>query len=529
LGIFSITIIKSKCHLLLALSLGVTIIISLVTVACNSVIAQTIETILEQRKAFENSPQIKVGSEPHGIAVNEITNKIYVTNLRSGTVSVIDSNSGSGAKEIRVGDAPISIMIDSLNNKIYVANRDSSTVSIIDSNNDTVIGQIPIGHFPLYNTILVLEVPGKIYVANSGSNTVSVINASNDKKESHDIAVGKLPVSIEDNNGKIYVVNDDHNGTVSVINASNDKKEPHDIAVGEFPHYIAADYDHDKIYVANSGSNTVSVINASNDKKESHDIAVGKGPSYIAADYGNDKIYVANTDDGTVSVINASNDKKEPHDIAVGKSPVSIAVNRVTNMIFVSNLDSNTVSVIDGFSNKVAAGVTLSIQPANSGKIICNSKEYPTNIYLYVDAGTNCIVKPNKDFKFIGWSQNLNRNSTIPLTSDSSGNLTINRYGTFTANFTPLPPAIPQEFLYLLVGIILSSLFGWSIPSIAGWYKARKQLEHLEECINQIGKLDKNAIETKIKGYYVHGKISEDHRQFLKDKISEYYENVKGS
>jgi hypothetical protein len=42
--------------------------------------------------------------------------------------------------------------------------------------------------------------------------------------------------------------------------------------------------------------------------------------------------------------------------------------------------------------------------------------------------------------------------------------------------------------------------------------------------VNQIGKLDKNAIEEKIKGYYVHGKISNVHRQFLEDKISEYYE-----
>jgi hypothetical protein len=98
-----------------------------------------------------------------------------------------------------------------------------------------------------------------------------------------------------------------------------------------------------------------------------------------------------------------------------------------------------------------------------------------------VDAGTNCTVQPNKDFQFISWAENLNRNSTIPL-GDSSGNLTINRYGTFTANFKPLPPAIPPEFLYLLVGIILSSLIGWSIPSIIGWIRAKiNKKESLKE------------------------------------------------
>jgi len=44
-----------------------------------------------------------------------------------------------------------------------------------------------------------------------------------------------------------------------------------------------------------------------------------------------------------------------------------------------------------------------------------------------------------------------------------------------------------------------------------------------------VGKSQKNAIEDKIIGYYVKGKLSEDHRQLLKDKISEYYGSFKGS
>jgi short-subunit dehydrogenase involved in D-alanine esterification of teichoic acids len=115
----------------------------------------------------------------------------------------------------------------------------------------------------------------------------------------------------------------------------------------------------------------------------------------------------------------------------------------------------------------------------------------------------------------------------IPL--DSSGNPTVSRYGVFTVNFKPSPPPIPPEYSFLILSVIISSLIGWSIPSIIGWVKARTQRKHLEECITQIGKLDKNAMEEKIIGYYVEGKISEDHRQLLKDKISEYYENQKSS
>ncbi|MGB8023361.1 MAG: hypothetical protein WCF06_03485 [Nitrososphaeraceae archaeon] len=60
---------SSKYHFLLALSLGVTIIMSVVIVACNNVNAQTLKTITRQLKAFENNPQIRIGSEPSAIAV----------------------------------------------------------------------------------------------------------------------------------------------------------------------------------------------------------------------------------------------------------------------------------------------------------------------------------------------------------------------------------------------------------------------------------------------------------------------------
>lgn len=42
---------------------------SVVIVACNNVNAQTLKTITRQLKAFENNPQIRIGSEPSAIAV----------------------------------------------------------------------------------------------------------------------------------------------------------------------------------------------------------------------------------------------------------------------------------------------------------------------------------------------------------------------------------------------------------------------------------------------------------------------------
>jgi YVTN family beta-propeller protein len=567
---------------------------SALLVVCNNVNAQTtLDNILEQRKIFENNPQIQVGLSPSKIAINQKTSKVYITNEMGGTVSIIDTNSGK-TKDIRVGDGPDFITVDDKRNKIYVANSDSNTVSVIDGNNDTEAAPISVGAHPTY----IVELLNKIYVLNSDDDSVSVINTINDTKEPHDIPLGEAPfgggpVSMASGGGKIYVLNSDNgdifqnsnNDSVSVINTNNDTKKPHDIPLGEVSGSMAVGtngdfFGFDKIYVANI-FNTVSVIDTTNDTKEPHDIPVGNDPVSMAVGSTGfslsgpepDTIYVLNSD--SVSVISVDDDKKEPHDIPVGNhGPVSMAVfgdkiylanedgNTVsvidtnngklhhilvgsrpsdmgvlsktagpnynsTRMIYVANRGSNTVSVIDGSSDKVAAAVTLKIHPENSGKIMCDGREYPTNIYLYVDNGTICNVQPNKDLQFIGWTENLNQNSTIPI-SDSPGNLIINRYGTFTANFKPAI-LIPDAYLFLIISVIVTSMIGWSWTSIVGWVKARTQRKNLRECLNQIGRLDKNAIEEKIIGYYVDGKLSEDHRQLLKDKISEYYGSVKGS
>jgi hypothetical protein len=87
LGIFSIIIIKSKYCFLPALSLGVTIIMSVLFVTCNNVNAQTLESVTQSRKLLAEGPQIMVGRAPIDIKINENTNKIHVTKTWSDMLS----------------------------------------------------------------------------------------------------------------------------------------------------------------------------------------------------------------------------------------------------------------------------------------------------------------------------------------------------------------------------------------------------------------------------------------------------------
>ncbi len=82
---------------------------------------------------------IAVGDAPVGVAVNEATNRIYVTNIDSDSVSVIDGATGTlVGSPIAVGDYPYGIAVNEVTNRIYVTNYDNDSVSVIDGATGTV-------------------------------------------------------------------------------------------------------------------------------------------------------------------------------------------------------------------------------------------------------------------------------------------------------------------------------------------------------------------------------------------------------
>ena len=68
------------------------------------------------------------GSQPVAVAVNATTNKIYVVNRASNSVTVIDGSTNH-ATRVTVGGIPVAVAVNATTNKIYVANEDSDTVT----------------------------------------------------------------------------------------------------------------------------------------------------------------------------------------------------------------------------------------------------------------------------------------------------------------------------------------------------------------------------------------------------------------
>jgi YVTN family beta-propeller protein len=121
--------------------------------------------------ATNNTTTVAVGIQPFAVAVNPLTNKIYVANAAGGSVTVIDGATNN-TTTVAVGALPSGVTVNPVTNKIYVANRDGNSLTVIDGATNTAI-TIPTGMAPI--GVAVNPVTNKIYVANSGSNDVTVL------------------------------------------------------------------------------------------------------------------------------------------------------------------------------------------------------------------------------------------------------------------------------------------------------------------------------------------------------------------
>jgi YVTN family beta-propeller protein len=544
---------------------------------------RTLYEVVKQTSGSDENSHIDVGDTPWAMELVEdfdlFLDTLYVVNVDSDSVSVISAeNNTKIGEDIPVGDYPVDILsygnILIGYNTLYVVNYDSDSVSVISAENNTKIGEdIPVGEGP--EGIFADLHSDSVYVANADSNDVSVISAENNTKIGEDIPVGEGPTAIAQVSDfsspfpfrdRLYVVNHGSND-VSVISAENNTKIGEDIPVGDYPVDILS--LNTTLYVVNDDSHSVSVISAENNTKIGEDIllrerkatSIGGGglfEEYLIA-YFNNILYVVNYDYNIVSVISAENNTKIGEDIPVGEGPTAIVVDYDSDSVYVANAASNSLSVIDPIVNEVVAGITFKVNPFNSGYILCDglTTPFPTEQYIYVYSGAQCTAKPNKGFEFLSWEENLEGNSTQLITVSSSAStwdsildllgfesnepeatLNVTKFGTFTANFKELPPAVPSEYWIPIYGILISTIVGWSIPSIIGWAKSKADVRKLNYYHKRIaslygdGKLDENDIEaldrlrSNIMDAYSKGKINEKHYESLRNEISILYEEI---
>ncbi len=145
--------------------------------------------------------------------------KLYVANIRSGSVSVIDRGSDA-VKTIATAAGSEGIAVSPDGHEVWVTNREANTLSIISPASDTVVSTVQSGgQMP----IRVKFTPdGKqAWISNARSNTVTVFDVAS-RKLLGTIDVGAVPVGIQITpDGKLaFIANTNANQVIVLAVAS---------------------------------------------------------------------------------------------------------------------------------------------------------------------------------------------------------------------------------------------------------------------------------------------------------------------
>ena len=301
-------------------------------------------------------PTIAVGASPYfGLAIEQQTDTLYVTNVADNTVSVINvgmcnADVSWGCDQspptITVGNGPAGVAIDQRTDTIYVANIGDNTVSVINGaicNAHVTVGcgqappTVTTGNAPL--PVALDQATGTLYVGNQGDDTVSVINTatcsaqdlSGCNQTAPTVNVNDSPygLDVDEQTDTVYVANTGNEtfntgyanltSSVSIINgaACNAKDDtgcsqpPTSVPVGGFPWDVAVDPTTNRVYVTSIVDSDVAVIDGahcngqvtSDCRARVIPVKTGGWPADIGLDPAAGTIYVTDNVDGTMSLL----------------------------------------------------------------------------------------------------------------------------------------------------------------------------------------------------------------------------------
>jgi YVTN family beta-propeller protein len=253
-------------------------------------------------KVIQLQPTFPGFTSPVAFAVNTKSSSskygyVYVVCSVANVLAVIDL-SLNVVGYVPVGTRPVSAAFNPVNVHVYVANLVSDNLSVIDAEALTELSSLPTGQDPI--GVGVDPVNGDIYVANSLANSVTVYDSTNTLVTTI-AAVGQYPTSITYNpaNDTMYAVATNNNFVYQIERATHTIVGT--IEAGNKPYNSFFDSYNGFLYVQNRADNTFTVIRPDNSKIDG--LSFGEQNIGGAFNSFNKTIYVSDTSNNTINAI----------------------------------------------------------------------------------------------------------------------------------------------------------------------------------------------------------------------------------
>jgi len=332
-------------------------------------------------------PSLAFAEGPQGGAY-----QVFVTNERSGDVTVISSADFKVTATIPVGKRPRGIhaspdgkllyvalsgtpiepppQLDEHGNPILKKNSDDDSdvkadkaadgIGIVDIAKKTLLRKISAGSDP---EEFALSTDGKqLYVANEDVGTASVLNIDTGKVE-HLVVVSREPEgTVTSPDGKTFYVTCETGGDVFVVDTTTYKVIGH-LKVNPRPRSIDFLPDGSRMFVPSESTGELSVVDSSSYKvMKTIKLPEHTRPMKVRVNPDGKTVYVSGGRSGTVVGIDTTT-YEITRTIKVGTRPWGIAISPDGKYLFSANGPSNDVSVVDLSAGKEIARVKTGESP----------------------------------------------------------------------------------------------------------------------------------------------------------------------
>jgi len=287
---------------------------------------------------------LKVGQGPQGMAVSPDGERIFVANVGSRSLSLIDTITPPLSVTIPMPGPPRYVAVSPDGSRAYVGmytgDGADSAVAVVDTASKAVSSVVASGPQPY---ALATGPNGDVFVPNHGASDVTILDSATLQFGSA-VTVQPNPhgVAFAPSINRAYTANHESD-SVSVIDLAS-KAVVDTVPVGHSPHSVAVSPDGRLVAAANYADSTVTFIDTATNKVTGS-VPAGTTPQHLTFAADSRHLYVVNEDANAISTIDPSTGAIVST-TAVGKSPRYVVASPDGGAIYVSNGEDGTVCVL---------------------------------------------------------------------------------------------------------------------------------------------------------------------------------------
>jgi quinoprotein dehydrogenase-associated probable ABC transporter substrate-binding protein len=356
----------------------------------DAALRRALQSVLERRQPevqqLLTAYEVPVVATPPARKVADVSRRpgpaghVFVTNERSGELSVIDPQSRSVVATVALGKRPRGMGLSPDGRRLYVAlsgspiagpNVDESTLPPADKSADG-IGVVDLGSLRLLRTIRGVSDPEQVsvsrdgrrlYVASEDTGTAVVLDES-DGRLLATLPVGHEPEGIATSpDGRWVYVTSEADDQVAVIDTRSNAVVAQ-VAVGARPRSIVFATGAPLAYVSCENDASVAVLDTTR-HVESARIAIpgaGARPMGLALSPDGATLYVTTGRGGHLVAVDTKTHRVRGS-VKVGTRPWGVTVSADGRWLYTANGPSNDVSVVDARSLEVVDTVPVGASP----------------------------------------------------------------------------------------------------------------------------------------------------------------------